>query len=154
MAAAETRVSRVCLLGEKWGGAYHRIETLLGELQTQLEGEPIDNLELLKVKTRNLNEIKEQLNAAAAMVDAMFTADPDQTEVTLDAQAMRRTATEVKVNKCEDLVTTMQAAINARNAANAKAAAAAAAAIAAPPAEVAEAPAAMLKITPVRKLKG
>ena len=54
-AEAETRVSRVRLLGEKWGGAYHRIETLLGELQPQLEGEPIDNLELLKVKPRNLN---------------------------------------------------------------------------------------------------
>ena len=41
------------------GGTYHRIEALLGDLQTRLGGEPIDNLELLEVKTQNLNEIKE-----------------------------------------------------------------------------------------------
>ena len=78
----------------------------------------------------------------------MFTADPDQMVITVEAQGTRRTAAEVKVHACEELVTKMQAAINARNTANAKAAAAAAAAAAAPPAEVAEAPAAMMKITP------
>ena len=114
------------------GGTYHHIETVLAQLKTRLEGEPINNLELLEVKSAQVNELKAQINAAATLVDAMFTADPDQTVVTLDAQATRRTTAEVKVHECEELVTTMQAAINARNAADAEAAAATAAAAAAP----------------------
>merc|ERR1711867_194710 len=81
----------------------------------------------------------------------MFTMDLDQSVIALEAQGTRRTAAEVKVHACKELVTKMQAAINARNAANAEAAAAAAAATAAPPAEVAEVPAALKMLTP--KLK-
>ena len=97
---ANRKVSRLCLLGERWGGAYHRIETVLAQLKTRLEGEPINNLELLEVKSTQVDEIKEQIIAAAALVDAMFTADPDQMVVTLDTQATRRTAAEVKVHEC------------------------------------------------------
>ena len=133
---------------KRWGAAYHRIETVLGGgVKTRLKGEPIDNVELLGVKSAQVNEIKAQINAAATLVDAMFTADPDQTVINLEAQGTRRTAAEVKVHECEELVMTMQAAIDARNAADAEAAAAAAAAAAAPPAVVAEVPAATMKIT-------
>ena len=140
---ANLKVSKVRLLGERWGAAYHRIETVLGELKTRLEGEPIDNVELLGVKSAQLNEIKAQINASATLVDAMFTADPDQTVITLEAQGTRRTTAEVKVHTCEELVTKMQAAINVRNAAKSEAAAATTAT-----AEVVEVPAARLKITP------
>ena len=73
----------------------------------------------------------------------MFAADPDQTVLTVEVQGTRRTATEVKVHACEELVAKMQSAINTRNAAAMEAAAAAAAA-----AEVVEVPAARMKITP------
>ena len=117
---ANRKVSRLRLLGERWGGAYHRIETVLAQLKTRLEGEPINNLELLEVKSTQVDEIKEQIIAAAAIVEAMFTADPDQEVVTLDTQATRRTAVEVTVHECEELVTTMKAAINARITADAE----------------------------------
>ena len=81
---ANLKVSKVRLLGERWGAAYHRIETVLGELKTRLEGEPIDNVELLGVKSAQLNEIKAQINASATLVDTMFTADLDQTVITLE----------------------------------------------------------------------
>ena len=48
---ADSRESRIRVLGERWVGAYHRIETVLGELQTWLGGDPIDNLELLEIKS-------------------------------------------------------------------------------------------------------
>ena len=32
------KVSKVRQLGERWGAAYHHIETVLGELKTRLEG--------------------------------------------------------------------------------------------------------------------
>ena len=112
-------------------------------MKTRLEGEPIDSVELLDVKNAQLDEIKAQINSAASLVDSMFTADPDQTVTTLEAQGTRRTAAEVKVHACEELVAKMQAAINAKNAALVEAATAAAA-----PAEVVEVPAARMKITP------
>ena len=143
LAEADSRVSRVRLLGERWGSAYHHIETVLGELQTRLGGDPIDNLELLEVKSAQVTEIKAQISSAATLVNAMLAADPDQTEVTLEVQAMRRAAAEVKVHQCEELMTTMKVVINARNAATVEAVAATTAA-----AEVVEVPAARMKITP------
>ena len=32
------KVSKVCQLGERWGVAYHHIETVLGELKTRVRG--------------------------------------------------------------------------------------------------------------------
>ena len=86
------RVSRVRQLGERWEVAYQHIETVLGELKTRLEGEPIDNVELLGVKSAQLDEIKAQINSSVALVDSMFAADPDQTVITLEAQGTRKTA--------------------------------------------------------------
>ena len=137
------KVSKVRHLGEKGTAAYQHIETVLGELKTRLEGEPIDNVELLDVKSALLDEVKAQINSATALVDSMFTTDPDQSVITLEAQGTRRTAAKVKVHTCEELVAKMQSAINTRNAAAMEAAAAAAAA-----AEVVEVPAARMKITP------
>ena len=63
---ANLKVSKVCLLGERWGAAYHRIETVLGELMTQFEGELINSVELLDVKSARLEEIKAQISSATA----------------------------------------------------------------------------------------
>ena len=136
-------MSRVRQLGERWGAAYQHIETVLGELKTRLEGEPIENVELLDVKSALLDEVKAQINSATALVDSMFTTDLDQSVITLEAQGTRRTAAEVKVHACEELMAKMQAAINVRNAATIEAAATATAA-----AEVVEVLAARKKITP------
>ena len=92
------KVSRVRLLGERWGAAYQHIETILGELKSWLEGEPIDNVELLEVKSAQLNEIKAQINSAASLVDSMFAADPDQSLVTWEVQGTRKISVEVKVH--------------------------------------------------------
>ena len=43
--------SQICSLGERWTGAYHRINTVLAQLKTRLEGEPINSLELLEHKS-------------------------------------------------------------------------------------------------------
>ena len=134
-------MSKVRHLGERWGVAYQHIETVLGELKTRLKGEPIDNVEQLGVKSAQLDGIKAQINSSVALVDSMFAADPDQTVIMLEAQGMRKTAAEVKVHACKELVAKMQAAMNVRNATTVEAAAAAAAA-----AEVVEAPAARMKI--------
>ena len=48
------KVSRVRQLGERWEVAYQHIDTVLAELKTGLEGEPIDNVELLGVKSARL----------------------------------------------------------------------------------------------------
>ena len=111
------KVSRVRQLGERWEAAYQHIETVLGELKTWLEGEPIDNVELLGVKSAQLNEVKAQINSSVSLVDAMFTADPDQTTLTMEAQGTRKTQAEVKVHACEELMAKMKSAINAKNAA-------------------------------------
>ena len=113
-------------------------------MNTRLEGEPIDNVELLGVKSVQLNEVKAQIDAATGLVDSMFKTDPDQVTVTLEAQATRRTAAEAKVHTCDDLIAKMQAGINTRNAANTEVAAAAVTAAA----EVVKVPVARLKIMP------
>ena len=69
------KVSKVRQLGERWAAAYQHIETVLGELKTRLEGEPIDNVELLGVKSAQLDEIKAQINSATALVVSIFTTD-------------------------------------------------------------------------------
>ena len=125
------KVTKVRQLGERWVVAYQHIETILGELKTRLEGEAIDNVEQLGVQSAQLDAIKAQINSAAALVDSMFTANPDQTVITLEAQGTRRTAAEVKVHACEELMAKMQVAISAKNAALVEAATATAA-----PAEV------------------
>ena len=56
---ANRKDSRIRSLGEKWNGAYHRIKTILAQLKTRLEGEPITSLELLKHKSTRLDEIRE-----------------------------------------------------------------------------------------------
>ena len=129
---ANRKDSRIRLLGERWTGAYHRIETILAQLKTPLDGKPINSLELLEHKSTRLDEIREQIVAADAIVEALFTVDLDQEVVTLATQVMRKTAVEVTIDECEDLVRAMKTAINARFAAAAEAAARAVAAAAAP----------------------
>ena len=45
---------RLRTFGEKWTAAYHRIDTVLGELKTRLGGDPITSLELLEHKSARL----------------------------------------------------------------------------------------------------
>ena len=114
----------------------------MGELKTRLEGEPIDNGELLAVKSAQLEEIKAHIKGSATLVDSMFAENPVQVVITRETRGMRVTQAEIKVHACEELVAKMQAAINARNAAIVEAAAAAATAA------TAEASAAKKKIGP------
>ena len=114
----------------------------MGELKTRLEGELIDNGELLGVKSAQLEEIKAHIKSSATLVDSMFAENPVQVVITREAQGTRVTQAEIKVHACKELVAKMQAAINARNAAIVEAAAAAATAA------TAEASAAKKKIGP------
>ena len=128
--------------------AYEELRTLYTDLNDRVEDALDDHrleeeAELLGVKSAQLDEIKGQINSSASLVDSMFAADPDQSVITLEVQGMRRTAAEVKVHACEELMAKMRAAINTRKAATAEAATAAATA-----AEVAKVPAASMKITP------
>ena len=100
-------MSKVRQLGDRWEAAYLHIDTALDELKTRLEGEAIDNVEQLGVQSAQLNAIKAQINLAASLIDSMFTVDPDQMVTTLEAQGTRRTAAEVKVHACENIVAKM-----------------------------------------------
>ena len=60
--------SQIRTLGERWTRAYHRIDTVLAQLKTRLEGEPINSLELLEHKSTRLDEIREQIIATDAIV--------------------------------------------------------------------------------------
>ena len=135
-------------MGERWTGAYHRIDTVLAQLKTRLGGKPINSLELLEHKSARLEEIREQLNAADAIVDALFAVEPDQNTVTLETQATKRIATEVVIDECEDLVKTMKMAIEAKVAAETEATARATAGAEAAPVVVPAAPAAKGNMTP------
>ena len=117
----DRKESRIRTLGEKWTAAYHRIDTVLAQLKTRLGGEPINSLELLEHKSARLEEIREQLNAADNIVEALFAVDPDQDMVTLEIQSAKRTAAEVTNDECEDLVRTMKTAIEAKVAAETEA---------------------------------
>ena len=63
------------------------IDTILDELKVRLEGEPISSLELLRVKSNQLTAVKEYLVESATLVDSMFDEDPEQTVVTMEAEA-------------------------------------------------------------------
>ena len=115
----QSKVSEVHAQGDRWKDAYLHIDTALDELMTQLGGEPIDDVEQLGVLGAKLDAIRAQINSAETLANAMFTADPDQTVITETAQATRKTAAEVKVHKCKELVTAMLAATDARNTATA-----------------------------------
>ena len=81
---ADSRESRIRVLGERWLGTYRRIDAVLGELQTRLGGDPINSLDVLELKSTQVTEVKALIGSAATLVDAMLAADPDQTEVTLE----------------------------------------------------------------------
>ena len=135
------KVLKVKQLSDRWEAAYQHIETVLEELKTRLEGEPIENVELLQVKSSQLEAIKEHISASAMVVDSMFAKDPEQTVVTIETQGTRKTQAETRINVCEELLAKFQAAINARNATNVEAAAPAVA-------EAMDAPAARRTIGP------
>ena len=118
---------KVQQLSDRWDAAYQHVETVLEELKTRLEGEPIENVELLQVKSNQLMAIKEYLSESARLVDSMFAEDPEQTVVTMETQGTRKTQAESKIHVCEELLAKFQAAINIRNAAIIEAAAPAAA---------------------------
>ena len=48
---ADSRESRIRVLGERWLGTYRCIDAVLGELQTRLRGDPIDSLDVLELKS-------------------------------------------------------------------------------------------------------
>ena len=91
------------------------MDIVLGELKTRLEGEPIDNGELLGVKSAQLEEIKAHIKSSATLVDSMFAENPVQVVITRKTQGMRVTQAQIMVHACEELVAKMQAAINTRN---------------------------------------
>ena len=80
-------------------------------LLTRLEDES-DNIEILEARSGYLNEVVAQINSTAALVDSMYTVDPNQSVVMLKAQSTGRAPTETKVNVCNDLIAIRQAAIN------------------------------------------
>ena len=51
---ARLKVIKIQQLGDRWDAAYQHVETVLEELKTRLEGEPIENVELLQVKSSQL----------------------------------------------------------------------------------------------------
>ena len=50
---ARLKEIKVQQLNAKWNAAHQHIETILEEIKTRLEGDPIDNVELLQVKVIN-----------------------------------------------------------------------------------------------------
>ena len=67
--------------------------------------------------------VKEYLGESASLVDSMFNKDPEQTVVTMEAQATKKTQAESKIHVCEEQLAKFQAAINAKNASSTEAAA-------------------------------
>ena len=51
---ARLKVIKVQQLNAKWNAVHQHIETTLQEIKTRLEGDPIDNVELLQVKSNQL----------------------------------------------------------------------------------------------------
>ena len=95
---------------------HQHIKTTLQEIKTRLEGDPIDNVELLQVKSNQLMAVKEYLGESASLVDSMFSEDPEQTVVTMEAQGTKKTQAESTIHVCEEQLAKFQAAINAKNA--------------------------------------
>ena len=85
------KLVKVQQLSGRWEAAFQHVETVLGELKTRLEGEPIENVELLGVKSSQLKEIKAHISSSATLKDSMFTEDPEQAVVTMEAQGKRKT---------------------------------------------------------------
>ena len=120
-------------LGNKWKAVHQHIDTSLDELKTRLEGDAIDCPEMLKVKRNQLMAVKEYLKVTASLVDSMFNEDPEQTVVTMEAQATKKTQAESKIHVCEEQLAKFQAAINAKKASSTEAAAPAVTEAPAPP---------------------
>ena len=78
------KLIKVQQLSGRWEAAFQHVETVLGELKTRLKGEPIENVELLGVKSSQLKDIKAHIGASATLVDSMFAEDPEQTVVTME----------------------------------------------------------------------
>ena len=103
-------------LKAKWKAVHQHIDTSLDEIKTRLEGDAIDSLELLKVKRNQLMAIREYLKESASLVDSMFNEDREQTEVTMEAEATKKTQAEARIRACEEQLAKLQAAINASKA--------------------------------------
>ena len=78
-------------LNDKWKAVHHHINTSLDEIKTRLEGDAINSLELLKVKRNQLMAIREYLKESASLVDSMYNEDREQTDVTMEAEAIKKT---------------------------------------------------------------
>ena len=110
-------------LNAKWNAAHQHIETILQGIKTRLEGDPIDNVELLQVKSNQLMAVKEYLGESASLVDSMFSEDPEQTVMTMEAQGTKKTQAVSTIHVCEEQLAKFQAAINTKNVTNTEAAA-------------------------------
>ena len=113
---ARLKANKVQHLNAKWMAAHQHIDMILDEIKTRLEGDPIDSLELLKVKRNQLMAVKEYLKETASLMDSMFNEDCEQTEVTMEAEATKKTQAEAKIRACEEQIAKLQAAINASKA--------------------------------------
>ena len=103
-------------LGNKWKAVHQHIDTSLDELKTRLEGDAIDCPEMLKVKRNQLMAVKEYLKETASLVDSMFNEDREQTDVTMEAEAIKKTQAESRIRAYEEQLAKLQAAINASRA--------------------------------------
>ena len=110
---ARIKANKVQQLSAKWKVIHQHIETILDEIKTRLEGDPIDSLELLKVKSNQLMAVKEYLGESASLMDSMFDEDPEQMVVTMEAEATKKTQADSKIRACEEQLAKFQAAINA-----------------------------------------
>ena len=75
---ARLKAIKVQQLNAKWMAAHQHIDTILDEIKTRLEGDPINSLELLTVKRNQLMAVKEYLRESASLVDSMFNEDREQ----------------------------------------------------------------------------
>ena len=57
-------------------GVHRRIDRALEEIETSLEGNPIDSLEVLKVEKDQLMQVKESLKESASLIESITTEDP------------------------------------------------------------------------------
>ena len=89
---------KVQQLSGRWEAAFQHVETVLGELKTRLEGEPMENVELLGVKSSQLEELKAHIGASATLVDSMFAEDPEQMVIMMESQGTRKTQAENKLH--------------------------------------------------------
>ena len=112
------KASNVQQLKAKWKAVHQHIDTSLDEIKTRLEGNAIDSLELLKVKRNQLMAVKEYLKETASLMDSMFNEDHEQTDMMMEAEAIKKTQADTKIRACEEQLAKLQAAINASKAAS------------------------------------